>query len=85
MFDASTAPDESKIEPQKLFSKPVKITEKYLTGEGGDLKKKKHIVCLSWLLFDKSLDLQTELTLGFMDHLMMGTPAFPLSKLLLEI
>ncbi|XWS39966.1 hypothetical protein CRYUN_Cryun18bG0099700 [Craigia yunnanensis] len=83
MFDASTAPDESKVEPQKLFLEPVRIVEKYPAGEGGDLKKK-HMVCLNWLLSDKPLDLQTELTLGFLDHLMLGTPASPLRKVLLE-
>ncbi|KAK6282610.1 hypothetical protein POUND7_016435 [Theobroma cacao] len=83
MFDASTAPDESKVEPQKLFSEPVRFVEKYPVGEGGDLKKK-HMVCLNWLLSDKPLDLQTELTLGFLDHLMLGTPASPLRKVLLE-
>ncbi|XVF01236.1 hypothetical protein REPUB_Repub04eG0070600 [Reevesia pubescens] len=83
MFDASTAPDESKVERQMLFSEPVRIIEKYPAGEGGDLKKK-HMVCLNWLLSDKPLDLQTELTLGFLDHLMLGTPASPLRKVLLE-
>ncbi|GMJ03521.1 presequence protease 2 [Hibiscus trionum] len=83
LFDASKASNESKIEPQKLFSEPVRIVEKYPAGEGGDLKKK-HMVCLNWLLSDKPLDLQTELTLGFLDHLMLGTPASPLRKVLLE-
>ncbi|XP_041011119.1 presequence protease 1, chloroplastic/mitochondrial-like [Juglans microcarpa x Juglans regia] len=83
MFDASSAPKESKIEPQKLFSDPVRIVEKYPAGEGGDLKKK-HMVCLNWLLSEKPLDLETELTLGFLDHLMLGTPASPLRKILLE-
>ncbi|XVE93344.1 hypothetical protein REPUB_Repub01dG0183700 [Reevesia pubescens] len=83
MFDASTAPNESKVESQKLFSEPVRIVEKYPAGEGGDLKKN-HMVCLNWLLSDKPLDLQTELTLGFLDHLMLGTPASPLRKVLLE-
>ncbi|MBA0698192.1 hypothetical protein Goari_021695, partial [Gossypium aridum] len=83
MFDASTAPNESKVEPQKLFSEPVRIVEKYPAGDGGDLKKK-HMVCLNWLLSDKPLDLQTELTLGFLDHLLLGTPASPLRKVLLE-
>ncbi|XWS68012.1 hypothetical protein CRYUN_Cryun04dG0053700 [Craigia yunnanensis] len=83
MFDASTAPDESKVELQKLFSEPVRIVEKYPAGEGGDLKKQ-HMVCLNWLLSDKPLDLQTELTLGFLDHLILGTPASPLRKVLLE-
>ncbi|GLU09298.1 hypothetical protein SLE2022_261640 [Rubroshorea leprosula] len=83
MFDASTAPEESKIAPQKLFAEPVRIVEKYPVGEGGDLKKK-HMVCLNWLLSHKPLDLQTELELGFLDHLLLGTPASPLRKALLE-
>lgn len=83
MFDASTAPEESKIAFQKLFSKPLRIIEKYPVGEDGDLKKK-HMVCLNWLLSEKPLDLQTELELGFLDHLLLGTPAAPLRKALLE-
>lgn len=83
MFDASSAPNESKIESQKLFPEPIRIVEKYPAGEGGDLKKK-NMVCLNWLLSDKPLDLETELTLGFLDHLMLGTPASPLRKILLE-
>lgn len=83
MFEANSAASESAIKPQRLFSEPVRIVEKYPAGEGGDLKKK-HMVCLNWLLSDKPLDLETELTLGFLDHLMLGTPASPLRKTLLE-
>ncbi|XP_009339454.2 presequence protease 1, chloroplastic/mitochondrial-like [Pyrus x bretschneideri] len=83
MFDASSSPNESRIQPQKLFSEPIRISEKYPAGEGGDLRKK-NMVCLNWLLADKPLDLETELTLGFLDHLMLGTPASPLRKILLE-
>lgn len=83
LFDSSLAQDESRVEPQTLFSKPVRIVETYPAGEGGDLKKK-HMVCLNWLLSDKPLDLETELTLGFLNHLLLGTPASPLRKILLE-
>ncbi|XP_057450378.1 presequence protease 1, chloroplastic/mitochondrial [Lotus japonicus] len=82
MFDASSARNESKVEAQKLFSKPVRVVETYPAGDGGDLKK--HMVCLNWLLSDKPLDLETELTLGFLNHLLLGTPASPLRKILLE-
>ncbi|XP_020237092.1 presequence protease 2, chloroplastic/mitochondrial [Cajanus cajan] len=82
LFDSSVAPDESRVEPQTLFSKPVRIVETYSAGEGGDLKK--HMVCLNWLLSDKPLDLETELTLGFLNHLLLGSPASPLRKILLE-
>ncbi|KAK6159361.1 hypothetical protein DH2020_006675 [Rehmannia glutinosa] len=83
MFEANSAPEESRVGSQKLFSEPVRIVEKYPAAEGGDLKKK-HMVCLNWLLSETPLDLETELALGFLDHLMMGTPASPLRKILLE-
>ncbi|TYK06741.1 presequence protease 1 [Cucumis melo var. makuwa] len=83
MFDASPVSNQSKIEQQRLFSEPVRIVEKYPSGDEGDLKKK-HMVCVNWLLSEKPLDLETELALGFLDHLMLGTPASPLRKILLE-
>ncbi|XP_074560044.1 presequence protease 2, chloroplastic/mitochondrial-like [Curcuma longa] len=82
-FESSSAPNESKILPQKLFKEPLRIVEKYPAGDGGDLKKK-HMVCVNWLLSEKPLDLETELALGFLDHLLLGTPASPLRKILLE-
>ncbi|KAH0943385.1 hypothetical protein HID58_003022 [Brassica napus] len=83
MFEASPSRDSSKIETQKLFSEPIRIVEKYPAGRDGDLKKK-NMVCVNWLLSEKPLDLQTQLALGFLDHLMLGTPASPLRKILLE-
>lgn len=82
-FDVNNASNESRVERQKLFSEPVRVVEKYPASDGGDLKKK-HMVCLNWLLSDKPLDLETELTLGFLDHLLLGTPASPLRRILLE-
>lgn len=82
-FDASNAAKESEIKAQKLFSEPKRVAEKYPVGEAGDIKKK-NMICLNWLLSDEPLDLETELALGFLDHLMLGTPAAPLRKTLLE-
>ncbi|KAJ4840567.1 Presequence protease 1, chloroplastic/mitochondrial [Turnera subulata] len=84
MFDASSTPNESKIEPPKLFSEPVRIVRKYPASDGTGDFKKKHMVWLNWLLSDKPLDLETEVTLRLLDHLMLGTPASPLRKILLE-
>lgn len=42
------------------------------------------MVCLNWLLSDKPLDLETELAIAFLNHLLLGTPASPLRKILLE-
>ncbi|KAG2654224.1 hypothetical protein PVAP13_1NG489800 [Panicum virgatum] len=82
-FEASTAPNESKIWPQRLFKEPVRVIEKFPAGEEGDLRKK-YMVCINWLLSEEPLDVETELTLGFLDHLLLGTPASPLRRILLE-
>ncbi|PKA56112.1 Presequence protease 1, chloroplastic/mitochondrial [Apostasia shenzhenica] len=82
-FEGSPAPNESRVEPQRLFKEPVRIVEKFPAGEDGDLEKQ-HMVCVNWLLSDGPLDLETELTLGFLDHLLLGTPASPLRRILLE-
>lgn len=82
-FEASNASKESEIKAQKLFSEPKRIAEKYPVGDASDIKKR-HMVCLNWLLSDQPLDLETELALGFLDHLMLGTPAAPLRRTLLE-
>uniref|UniRef100_A0A0E0K5I3 Peptidase M16C associated domain-containing protein n=1 Tax=Oryza punctata TaxID=4537 RepID=A0A0E0K5I3_ORYPU len=82
-FEASPAPNESKVWPQRLFKEPVRIVEKYPVGQEGDLKKK-FMVCINWLLSEQPLDVETELTLGFLDHLLLGTPASPLRRILLE-
>ncbi|VAI49572.1 unnamed protein product [Triticum turgidum subsp. durum] len=83
LFEASPARNESKVMPQKLFKEPVRIAEKYPAGQEGDLKKK-YMVCTNWLLSEEPLDVETELALGFLDHLLLGTPASPLRRILLE-
>jgi presequence protease len=82
-FEASPAPNESKIQPQRLFKEPVRIIEKYPVGQEGDLTKK-YMVCINWLLAEEPLNVETELALGFLDHLLLGTPASPLRRILLE-
>lgn len=82
-FEASSSRNESKVFPQKLFKEPVRIVEKYPASEGDDLEKK-HMVCLNWLLSEEPLVTETELTFGFLNHLLLGTPASPLRKTLLE-
>eukprot|EP00244_Chara_vulgaris_P009641 TRINITY_DN4184_c0_g2_i1.p1 TRINITY_DN4184_c0_g2~~TRINITY_DN4184_c0_g2_i1.p1 ORF type:complete len:1050 (+),score=217.40 TRINITY_DN4184_c0_g2_i1:309-3152(+) len=83
-FEANSAAQESEVGLQPLFSEPKKVVEKYAVGaESGDIKKK-HMISLNWVLSDKDLDLETELALGFLDHLLLGTPAAPLRKALLE-
>ncbi|CAN0878954.1 Presequence protease 1, chloroplastic/mitochondrial [Linum grandiflorum] len=83
MFEPSPSPNESRIKPQRLFSEPIRVVRTYPARDGGDLKKK-NIVCLNWLLSDKLLDSETQLALKVLNHLLLGTPASPLMKILLE-
>ncbi|CAA6664336.1 unnamed protein product [Spirodela intermedia] len=82
-YDKSPVSNESRVEPQKLLSMPVRVIEKYAAGEGDD-NRTKHMVCMSWLLSAETLDLETELALKFLNHLLLGTPASPLRRILLE-
>ncbi|KAH7277479.1 hypothetical protein KP509_39G053600 [Ceratopteris richardii] len=82
-FEENEVARESEVKVQNLFTEPRTVTETYAAGETGDLKKK-HIVCVNWVLADTPLDMEAELAIGFLDHLMLGTPAAPLRKALLE-
>nr|CAD1826250.1 unnamed protein product [Ananas comosus var. bracteatus] len=73
----------SKVQYQKVFKTPKRITEKYSVGGHGDFAKK-YIIYLSWLLSEEKLDVETELKLYVLDHLLLGTPASSLRKILLE-
>ena len=37
-------------------------------------------MAVNWVLTDQPLDVETELALGFLDYLLLGTPAAPLRK-----
>lgn len=45
MFDASSASNESRVQPQRQFSEPVRIVKNYPYNQLGDLEKK-NMVCL---------------------------------------
>lgn len=68
---------------QKLFHEPKRVVETYAVGDGAD-SGRKHMVAINWVLSDTVLDPETELALGFLDHLMLGTPGSPLRKALME-
>ncbi|GIL59926.1 hypothetical protein Vafri_14582 [Volvox africanus] len=71
----------SSVETQKLKRMPRSVTEYYAAGDGEEGEQKAY-VGVSWVLSDNPLDVETELALGFLDYLMLGTPAAPLRKAL---
>ncbi|GLI61559.1 hypothetical protein VaNZ11_003968 [Volvox africanus] len=71
----------SSVETQKLMHTPRSVTEYYAAGDGEEGEQKAY-VSVSWVLSDTVLDVETELGLGFLNYLMLGTPAAPLRKAL---
>lgn len=57
------------------------MTSRYAAGDGGD-EAPKAFVSVNWLLSESPLDMETELALGFLNYLLLGTSAAPLRKAL---
>ena len=79
----------SEVGTQKLFSEPRRVVEKYASGASDEASSSsakkdapKEFVSLNWVLSEEPLDLATELELGFLDYLLLGTAAAPLRKAL---
>jgi Zn-dependent M16 (insulinase) family peptidase len=71
---------EIKWQPKK-FTEPRHIVEPYPAGAD---QPETHMINVNWLLNDKPFTLAEELTLGILDHLLMGTPSSILRKTLIE-
>ena len=86
-------PVDSAVRPQPLFDQPRRVVERYAAGaqgeeedggEGEGASEPKAFVSVNWLLTEEPLDLETELALGFLNYLMLGTSAAPLRKALTD-
>ncbi len=71
---------DSSISPQTTFSKPVELIRPYSAGEE---EKDDHHITLNWLLPEVS-DLTLVMGLNILSHLLVGTPAAPLRKVLID-
>lgn len=82
-FDASDDyKKESKIEWQpKSFQVPLREVQTY---PAGDEQAVTHMFMMNWLLNDRPLSPTEDLTLGVLDHLLMGTTSSILRKTLME-
>ena len=58
------------------------MTGKYVAGDGTGEEAAKAFVSINWVLTEEPLDVETELALGFLDYLLLGTSASPLRKAL---
>lgn len=65
----------------KTFSEPKFLSESYPIGED---QPETNMVMVNWLMNDKAFTPLEELTVGIMDHLLMGTSSSILRKTLME-
>ncbi len=65
---------------QKRFSKPKKIERPYPIREG---EEEREMLTINWLL-SETMDLKTNFSLHILEHILIGTPASPLRKALID-
>lgn len=70
---------DSRVHAQKLWTEPRSVVNKYAVGDGTEAT---NYVSVNWLLSEDRFDVETELAIGFLDHLLLGTSASPLQKAL---
>jgi presequence protease len=68
------------IPTQPSFKSPKKVTFPYDVSEGDESK---YFICVNWTLPDVS-DHETQLGLEILSHILLGTPASPLRKTLID-
>ncbi|KAA0285185.1 MAG: peptidase M16 [Chloroflexi bacterium] len=72
----------SAVPPGKPFKKPKKVEYSYIASEGEDIENK-HYLTVNWKLTDTTDPVLT-LSLQILSHTLIGTPASPLRKALLD-
>jgi Zn-dependent M16 (insulinase) family peptidase len=73
---------DSAIALQPRFDAPRQVTRTYAASQDG-ASAKKSMVTVGWML-DAVEDPETDLGLGILEHVLIGTPAAPLRKALIE-
>ncbi len=77
---AKIVPDSS-IEPQRPLPAPVRVEKSYAVSE--DDEDPRPMFCVNWLL-PSPTDAETVFAFNLLDHILLGTPASPLRKALIE-
>ena len=79
-FDAR--PPLAPVPLQARFEQPVSVTHSYAVSSDGDAERKAQ-VCVNWLLTEMTSP-EMALSLSVLRHILIGTPASPLRKALLD-
>ncbi len=82
-FDAADcSPELSQLEWQSKRPSPWKVTNEFPVSAGPSSEK--HMLCVNWLINDRTLSEKEKHALEILDHLLVGHSSSPLRKALLE-
>jgi presequence protease len=70
---------DSSVPLQQRFSAPVRTTRTFIAGEADG----RAMTTVNWM-FDQMPDVETDLGLAILEHILIGTPASPLRKALVD-
>ncbi|TEU10373.1 MAG: peptidase M16, partial [Anaerolineales bacterium] len=73
---------DSAVHLQPRFDQPKRLTRSYAVSQDADIHKK-GMVTVNWLL-SETTDPETNLALHVLEHILIGTPASPLRKALID-
>lgn len=79
-FEPLTVDAELPLQPP--FDSPRRVVQRYDAGQDGD-EGRKTMLTVSWLLPENN-DMETRLALAILSHILIGTPASPLRKALID-
>jgi presequence protease len=74
---------DSAVQLQPRFAEPKRIVHGYAATEDDGDAPKKGMVTINWML-DEIADVETDLELGILSYILLGTPASPLRKALID-
>lgn len=80
--DFDPRPPAPPVPLQARFERPASLTHAYAVSADGDAERKAQ-VCVNWLLTEMTSP-ETALSLAVLRHILIGTPASPLRKALLD-
>eukprot|EP00929_Paragymnodinium_shiwhaense_P008297 TRINITY_DN112249_c0_g1_i1.p1 TRINITY_DN112249_c0_g1~~TRINITY_DN112249_c0_g1_i1.p1 ORF type:complete len:1133 (+),score=332.94 TRINITY_DN112249_c0_g1_i1:73-3471(+) len=80
-FDPITPDSEILLQPK--FSEPKRMVSEFAVGEDEDISKKA-MMSVNWVVAEQKLDVETSMALSFLNYLLVGTPAAPLQRALVE-
>jgi hypothetical protein len=79
-------PVEARVPLQPRFAAPKRLTRSYPAGQANRQQgeaAKETMLTVNWML-DEAVDVETALALGILEHILIGTPAAPLYKALID-